>query len=173
MYLEPANNNKASTGFSFFLTACERNGLPSKYVQVVLYSYVHHDAVLYQHCDKINFYKNLFTYQGQRWSRCGEGRHCPFNVYCSSNWPSQFHFWEKRPQLLLLHSPLCPSKQIIQGTNIWDRAWLQPCSRICFLAVLQLNAYAQKMICSHSRVVKLQLWLIELNWIEFQNNHFS
>ncbi|KAF3839049.1 hypothetical protein F7725_017766 [Dissostichus mawsoni] len=29
MYLEPANNNKASTGFTFFLTSCERNGLPS------------------------------------------------------------------------------------------------------------------------------------------------
>ncbi|KAL3043287.1 hypothetical protein OYC64_003203 [Pagothenia borchgrevinki] len=30
MYLEPANNNKASTGFTFFLTSCERNGLPSR-----------------------------------------------------------------------------------------------------------------------------------------------
>lgn len=30
MYLEVANNNKASTAFNFFLTSCEKNGLPSR-----------------------------------------------------------------------------------------------------------------------------------------------
>ncbi|XP_059212948.1 uncharacterized protein LOC131991512 [Centropristis striata] len=30
MYLEPADNNKASTGLTFFLNSCERNGLPSR-----------------------------------------------------------------------------------------------------------------------------------------------
>ncbi|XP_035988953.1 uncharacterized protein LOC118561136 [Fundulus heteroclitus] len=30
MYLEAANNNKASTAFKFFLSSCEKNGLPSR-----------------------------------------------------------------------------------------------------------------------------------------------
>ncbi|KAK1906471.1 Tryptophan synthase alpha chain, partial [Dissostichus eleginoides] len=42
MYLEPANNNKASTGFTFFLTSCERNGLPSSNLHTFTEGFNHH-----------------------------------------------------------------------------------------------------------------------------------
>ncbi|KAK1895584.1 Prolactin [Dissostichus eleginoides] len=70
MYLEPANNNKASTGFTFFLTSCERNGLPSRYVQEAVQSDMHHMHVIRT---VIIYLYNFFTYTLYRRVRCDRG----------------------------------------------------------------------------------------------------